>query len=61
MIMPNIYFLFYESSLFLQLAICLPHAWKRGKANLLRLFAGIVFGVLLELATIRQLNAYEYG
>jgi len=59
--MPNTYFLFYELSLFLQLAICLPHAWKHGRANLLRLFAGILFGVMLELATIRQLNAYEYG
>lgn len=59
--MPNTYFLLYELSLFLQLAVCLPHAWKHGKVNLLRLFAGILFGVLLELATIRQLNAYEYG
>lgn len=58
---PNLYFLTYEFTLFLELAICLPHAWKHGKANLFRLFAGIVFGVLLELATIRQLNAYEYG
>ncbi len=30
-------------------------------ANLLRLFAGALFGVTLELATIRQLHAYEYG
>ncbi len=59
--MPSPYFLLYELTLFLQLAVCLPHAWKHGKANLLRLFAGILFGVLLELATIRQLNAYEYG
>jgi hypothetical protein len=27
----------------------------------MRLLAGILFGVSLELATIRQLNAYEYG
>ena len=58
---PNAYFLLYELTLFLQLAICLPHAWKHGKANLLRLFAGILFGVLLEIATIYQLQAYEYG
>jgi hypothetical protein len=37
------------------------HAWKQGTPNLLRLFAGILFGVALELATIRQLRAYEYG
>jgi len=59
--MPNTYFIFYEISLFLQFVACIPHAWKHGKANLLRLFAGILFGVLLELATIRQLSAYEYG
>jgi len=59
--MSNIYFNLYEVTLFLQLIICLPHAWKHGKANLLRLFAGILFGVMLELATIRQLHAYEYG
>jgi uncharacterized membrane protein len=28
---------------------------------MLRLLAGILFGVTLELATIRQLHAYEYG
>lgn len=58
---PNAYFVLYELTLFLQLAICLPHAWKHGKANLLRLIAGILFGVLLEIATIYQLQAYEYG
>ena len=58
---PNLYFIFFELAIYLQFAICLPHAWKHGKANLLRLFAGIVFGVILELATIRQLSAYEYG
>src|SRR4030095_8918236 len=58
---PNNYFILYEISLFLQLAICLPHAWKHGLPNLLRLFAGVLFGVSLELATIRQLHAYEYG
>ncbi len=59
--MPNIYFILFELSIYLQLAICLRHAWKHGTANLLRLFAGMIFGVTLELATIRQLHAYEYG
>lgn len=27
----------------------------------MRLVAGIIFGLMLELATIRQLNAYSYG
>lgn len=34
---------------------------KHGASDLLKLFAGIAFGVLLEIATIRQLNAYQYG
>lgn len=59
--LPTPYFIFFELAIYLQFAICLLHAWKHGKANLLRLFAGIVFGVILELATIRQLSAYEYG
>lgn len=59
--MTSPYFLSFELTLFLQLAICLPHAWKHGRANLLRLFSGILFGVLLEIATIYQLQAYEYG
>ena len=59
--MPNTYFILFELIIYTQLAICLRHAWKHGAANLLRLLAGILFGVLLELATIRQLNAYQYG
>jgi hypothetical protein len=59
--MQNPYFILFEITLYLQLVICLHHAWKHGTANLIRLFAGILFGVSLELATIRQLNAYEYG
>jgi carotenoid biosynthesis protein len=60
-VLPNTYFILFELVIYLQLALCLRHAWKHGTANLLRLFAGIFFGVTLEIATIRQLNAYEYG
>ena len=59
--MPNNYFLLFEFIIYIQFALCLIHAWKHGTVNLLRLFAGSLFGVLLELATIRQLNAYQYG
>jgi hypothetical protein len=59
--MPNIYFVLFELVIYLQLALCLRHAWGRGLQNLLRLFAGIVFGVALELASIRQLHAYSYS
>lgn len=59
--MPKIYFILFELNIYLQFALCLRHAIKQGTPNLFKLFAGAAFGVLLELATIRQLNAYEYG
>ena len=59
--MPSTYFILFELIIYIQLALCLRHAWEQGIANLLRLLAGILFGVTLELATIRQLHAYEYG
>jgi len=59
--MPNIYFILFEVTIYIQFALCLRHALKHGAADLLKLGFGILFGVMLELATIRQLNAYEYG
>lgn len=59
--MPNTYFVLFELIIYLQFILCLRHAWQQGMPNLLRLLAGILFGVVLELATIRQLHAYEYG
>ena len=59
--MPNIYFTLFEIIVYIQFALCLNHARKQGTANLLKLAFGILFGVSLELATIRQLHAYEYG
>jgi len=59
--MPNAYFLLFELIIYIQFSLCLIHAWQHGTANTLKLFAGAGFGVLLELATIRQLNAYRYG
>lgn len=59
--MPSPYFLLFELIIYIQFALCLSHALKHGTRNLLKLGFGILFGVMLELATIRQLNAYEYG
>ena len=59
--MPNAYFLLFELIIYIQFALCLRHAWTHRPANVLRLLFGAAFGILLELATIRQLNAYEYG
>lgn len=57
----NPYFLLFELIIYLQLFLCLVHARKHGTGSLVRLFSGILFGVLLEIVTIRQLNAYKYG
>lgn len=59
--MPNIYFILFEIVIYIQFILCLQHAGQQGMANLLRLLAGTLFGVTLELATIRQLDAYKYG
>jgi carotenoid biosynthesis protein len=59
--MPDIYFILFELIIYIQLTLCLFHAWRQGTTYLLRLSAGLLYGVLLELATIRQLHAYQYG
>jgi uncharacterized membrane protein len=59
--MPNLYFISFELMIYLLLALCLQHARRQGLTNLLRLLAGVVYGVILELATIHQLSAYGYG
>ncbi len=59
--MPNTYFILFELIIYLQFILCLRHAWTHRPANVLRLLFGAAFGVMLELATIRQLNAYTYG
>lgn len=58
---PNLYFTVFELMV-LALAIAAGrHAWRRGSHVLWQLVAGMIFGVLLEWATIQQLAAYEYG
>ncbi|MFN8413669.1 MAG: carotenoid biosynthesis protein [Anaerolineales bacterium] len=59
--MPNIYFILFEVIIYIQFLICFRHAIKNGPVNISKLLVGIVFGVMLELATIRQLHAYQYG
>ncbi len=59
--MPNYYIYTAELLLFIIFFLCLYHAWKTGGPAVLQLLAGATFGVLLELATIRQLHAYSYG
>ena len=59
--MGNLYFITFEIVAYSLSVLCFVHAFKKGTGNVLRLLAGIIFGVLLELATIRQLHAYSYG
>ena len=57
----SIYFTIFEILLFSLFILCLRHAIKEGLQAVLRLLAGVAFGVLLEWATIVQLDAYSYG
>ncbi len=59
--MPNPYLISMEIITLALFVLCLWHAWRAGPEAILRLLAGVLFGVLLELATIRQLHAYTYG
>jgi hypothetical protein len=43
------------------LVLCLRHASGRGLGAVLDLLAGVFFGLVLEWATIAQLDAYRYG
>ncbi|MCX6026628.1 MAG: carotenoid biosynthesis protein [Chloroflexi bacterium] len=59
--MLNSYFLVNELVVLGLFLVCLVHAARQGWAGVARLLSGVVFGLLLELATIRQLQAYHYG
>lgn len=56
------YLLTFELLVYGLLLLCARHAWRSGGGPVLwQLVAGVAFGVLLEWATIQQLQAYEYG
>ncbi|HEX3036743.1 MAG TPA: carotenoid biosynthesis protein [Thermodesulfobacteriota bacterium] len=57
----NLYFLAFETLVLVLFLACLQNAWQRGSRVAWQLFAGVLFGLLLEWATIQQLDAYEYG
>ena len=59
--MLNVYFLTNEVVVLALFLLCLVHAAKHGWSGVARLLFGVVFGLLLEVATIRQLQAYHYG
>jgi hypothetical protein len=41
--------------------VCMRHALSGGAPAVAALVAGVLFGLLLEWATIQQLQAYSYG
>ncbi len=59
--MPSPYFMAFELLILALFLLCLQDAWRRGPWAGWQLLAGALFGLLLEWATIQQLNAYEYG
>jgi len=59
--MPSFYLISMEIIVFMLFIVCLRHAWRTGPEDVLRLAAGVLFGLLFEMATIWQLKAYSYG
>lgn len=59
--MPDLIFVAFELGLLALLALCLRHAARLGPAVVWQLVAGVLYGLLLEWATLRQLRAYQYG
>jgi hypothetical protein len=59
--MLNPYCVAFELILAVLFAMCLRHAARFGPARVWQLVAGVLFGLLLEWATIQQLHAYRYG
>lgn len=66
--MPDLYFITFELMVYILFGLCLGHAWRSSRARrqhglvgVWQLTAGVLFGLLLEWATIQQLQAYEYG
>lgn len=59
--MLNPYFLSLEVLVLVLFGLCMHHAWRQGGLKVWELLAGVIYGLLLEWATIQQLGAYEYG
>ena len=50
----------FEASMFLLLALCLLHAWKRHRALVAYILGGVLFGVLLESMEVLS-HSYTYS
>jgi uncharacterized membrane protein len=58
---PKPAFALFEGLVVVLTAVCLRHAAKQGRRRALEFVSGIVFGLILEILTIYQLQAYHYG
>jgi len=54
-------FVVFELSVYVLAMLCLRQALRRGRFAITTLLAGMVYGVLLEYATILNYQAYTYG
>jgi hypothetical protein len=60
--MQQYYLIIFEAIMLILLYFCIQHAWRHERwPAIWALFAGVIFGWLLEWVTIKQLSAYEYG
>jgi len=59
--MPNPFFVAFEIMLLVLCALCLRHAARLGPSVVWQLVASVLFGLLLESATLQQLHVYRYG
>lgn len=57
----NIPFFLFEMTMTILFVICFFHARRNSVQNIVLLVSGVIYGVLLEWATIQQLDAYSYG
>ncbi len=54
-------YLIFEFMTYVLFIACLWHAARQNKYRALELIVSLIYGVSLELMTIRQLSAYQYG
>ena len=52
-------FVVFELSVYVLALLCLRHAMRRSRFAIATLLAGMVYGVLLEYATIESYQAYR--
>src|SRR5574339_395150 len=59
--MPGAYLLLFEILAYIQLALCVAHALKHGTPSLVRVAFAAVFGIFLEMVSLRQMGVFQYG